>query len=139
VTVNGGAGDDSIGAEFERDYLDHIIPDAVNGGPFAPVNLVGGEGNDTLRGGIGDAVLDGGPGVNDLRGNPGRFTIVEAPQPQAAETGSETAEAGSADSQTAAPVVAPARTSPAIANAAANSLLDSDAPVLGQKDDALWG
>jgi hypothetical protein len=126
VTVNGGAGDDAIGGEYERDYIDHIIPAATGDGPYASVNLIGGEGNDTLVGGIGEAMLDGGPGLNDLRGNPGRFTIVEAPAPQ------------TSDSDIIQAVFAPVNTLPQIAQTPGNSLLDSQTPVLGQRDDQLW-
>lgn len=85
TTVNGGAGDDEIGGETDRGFLDVLIQ--IGDGPFAPVHLIGGEGNDFLGGGIGDTVADGGPGNDTMRGSKsayghnGTFTILDAPPP----------------------------------------------------------
>lgn len=78
TTVNGGAGNDEIGGETDRNYLWEPIPD-IGDGPFAPAHFIGGEGDDTLVGGIGDTVVEGGPGVNDMWGRKGLFTILDAP------------------------------------------------------------
>ena len=78
TTVNGGAGDDSIGGENEFNYLGERIADPADG-PYAPVHLIGGEGNDTLVGGIGDTVAEGGPGNDLMYGRKGLFTILDPP------------------------------------------------------------
>jgi Ca2+-binding RTX toxin-like protein len=78
MTVNGGAGDDSIGGENEFNYLGERIADPGDA-PFAPVHLIGGDGNDTLVGGIGDTVAEGGPGTNVMYGRKGLFTILDSP------------------------------------------------------------
>jgi Ca2+-binding RTX toxin-like protein len=80
TTVNGGAGDDSIGGENEFNYLGERIADPGDA-PFAPVHLIGGEGNDTLVGGIGDTVAEGGAGNDLMYGRKGLFTILDAPPP----------------------------------------------------------
>src|SRR5260221_1044659 len=73
TTVNGGAGDDSIGGENEFDYVNDRIRN-LGDGPFAPVHLIGGDGNDTLVGGLGDTVAEGGAGTNQMYGRKGLFT-----------------------------------------------------------------
>jgi Ca2+-binding RTX toxin-like protein len=78
TTVNGGAGDDSVGGENEFNYLGERIADPGDA-PFAPVHLIGGEGNDTLVGGIGDTVAEGGPGNDLMYGRKGLFTILDSP------------------------------------------------------------
>jgi len=78
TTVIGGAGDDAIGGENEFDYVNDRIRN-LGDGPFAPVHLIGGEGNDTLVGGIGDTVAEGGAGANQMYGRKGLFTILDAP------------------------------------------------------------
>jgi Ca2+-binding RTX toxin-like protein len=80
TTVNGGAGNDEISGESDRNYLWELIPN-IGDGPFAPAHFIGGEGNDTLVGGIGDTVVEGGPGENRMFGRPGLFTILDAPTP----------------------------------------------------------
>jgi hypothetical protein len=77
TTVNGGAGDDSIGGENEFNFVGDRIEN-LGDGPFAPVHLIGGEGNDTLVGGIGDTEVEGGPGTNVMYGRKGLFTILDA-------------------------------------------------------------
>ena len=78
TTVNGGAGDDSIGGENEFNYLGERIADPGDA-PFAPVHLIGGDGNDTLVGGIGDTVAEGDAGTNVMYGRKGLFTILDSP------------------------------------------------------------
>ena len=60
VTIDGGAGNDKLGGDYE-------------GGPET---LVGGPGNDTLNGGGGDDVLDGGDGDDVLKGGTGRDRVL---------------------------------------------------------------
>jgi hypothetical protein len=75
TTINGGAGDDEIGGEGDRDVMDVLID--IGDGPFAPVHLIGGEGDDLLGGGIGDTVAEGGPGNDTMRPWKGSFTVLD--------------------------------------------------------------
>lgn len=81
TTINGGAGNDEIGGEGDRGVLDVKIQ--VGDGPFAPVHLIGGEGDDLLGGGLGDTTADGGPGTDTMRPGKGPFTILDPPPPTA--------------------------------------------------------
>jgi Ca2+-binding RTX toxin-like protein len=66
IVVDGRAGYDDINAKG----------DAVVGTAFSlPLDLRGGEGNDTLNGGNGDDVLNGGNGNDNLFGNDGNDTL----------------------------------------------------------------
>ena len=60
LTIDGGAGNDSI-----------FVATSVKQG----VQLLGGDGNDTLSGGSGNDTIDGGAGQDDLRGNAGNDLI----------------------------------------------------------------
>jgi Ca2+-binding RTX toxin-like protein len=90
TTVNGGAGDDAFGGENEFNFVGDRIRN-LGDGPFAPVHLIGGDGDDTLAGGIGDTVVEGGSGTNQMYGRKGLFTIadvpVESPPPFVGEEG----------------------------------------------------
>jgi len=63
VTVVGGAGNDSFVAQRDRNNYDEPIAFAGQG-PFAPVTLIGGDGDDDLHAGIGDCYMDGGAGTD---------------------------------------------------------------------------
>jgi Ca2+-binding RTX toxin-like protein len=57
TTVDGGAGDDLLGGQSDRDHIDLIIP-----GPYMGVTLIGGDGDDTLCSGVAPDLLEGGAG-----------------------------------------------------------------------------
>ena len=63
ITISGGAGNDALYGQDDRDHIDLIIP-----GPYTDmgVTLIGGEGNDTLAAGVGPDLLDGGAGDDEL-------------------------------------------------------------------------
>jgi len=77
-TLKGGAGNDELGGETARNYMDEPI-EGIGTRPFAPVHLIGGEGDDFLGGGIGDAIVEGGPGNNRMYPRKGLFTVSDAP------------------------------------------------------------
>ena len=82
VTFNGDAGNDAV-------YVFSSpagVPTAVNAGAgddliavrsdlTVPLNLYGGDGNDTIYGGAGNSLIDGGSGNNTLRAQGGNATI----------------------------------------------------------------
>jgi Ca2+-binding RTX toxin-like protein len=73
ITVNGGAGDDDLGGQGDRDHIDLIIP-----GPYTDmaVTLIGGEGNDTLGAGAGPDRLEGGAGDDLLVAERSQATLL---------------------------------------------------------------
>jgi Ca2+-binding RTX toxin-like protein len=73
MTIDGGAGDDELGGQSNRDELDLIIP-----GPYTDmgVTLIGGDGNDTLGAGVGPDVLEGGAGDDELWAAYARSTLL---------------------------------------------------------------
>jgi hypothetical protein len=81
TTVNGGAGDDDLMGEFDRDYQDAQIAFRNQQHAYAPVVLSGGDGNDRLMARIGDATLIGGAGDDQFVTNEswGHNTIVDDP------------------------------------------------------------
>jgi hypothetical protein len=62
VTVNGGAGDDDLCGENERNNVDHPIAFREYPSSYAKVVLNGGDGNDCLEARIGDTTLIDGAG-----------------------------------------------------------------------------
>jgi Ca2+-binding RTX toxin-like protein len=78
LTVMGGAGNDTIDGQGDRDSEQHTIA-VRGGGPYAPVTLIGGDGDDSLYGGIGDALMDGGAGNDRFVNGWGRNTILDEP------------------------------------------------------------
>jgi Ca2+-binding RTX toxin-like protein len=95
IRIDGGNGDDNIviGPETRENmgFTPEFVPvtqsleliggngnDTLIGGD-ANDTLLGGPGDDELAGGDGDDFLNGGPGDNTLRGNAGNNTIVRPP------------------------------------------------------------
>ncbi len=87
LTINGGAGDDTIkanagvegqiGIVFNGDEGDDFLSaDATLNGGAGNDTLVGGAGADTLNGGDGNDILDGGEGDDAVNGDAGDDTIL---------------------------------------------------------------
>jgi Ca2+-binding RTX toxin-like protein len=80
ITIIGGAGDDELLAQTDRNWHGKRI--AWKGPrPFAPTVLIGGDGNDTLVSGIGDATMLGGSGDDHYTRGWGDDTIVDDDSP----------------------------------------------------------
>jgi Ca2+-binding RTX toxin-like protein len=62
VTVIGGAGNDELYGQHDRDAVDGLLDGGV-----PPSTLIGGEGDDIVYSGLGGGVIDGGGGADDLR------------------------------------------------------------------------
>ena len=66
VTMNGGAGDDELWGEGDRQVLDEVVAFRDQQTTYAHVVLNGGDGNDYLVAGIGDTTLIGGAGDDTI-------------------------------------------------------------------------
>jgi Ca2+-binding RTX toxin-like protein len=141
ATINGGAGDDEMGGEGDRDFMDHPIQ--IGDGPFAPLHLIGGEGNDSLGGALGDTFAEGGPGNDTMRGlgkagygNNGAFTILDAPTPEGSIH--KTIDAGDNASTGSTSPSLPAPPASALPATLEDSLLISEPSLLGDHADEIW-
>jgi Ca2+-binding RTX toxin-like protein len=77
LTVNGGAGNDSIKADTGVENTIGITLNGDNGDDFLSADAIlnGGAGNDTLQGGLGNDTLNGGDGDDILIVSPGNDTL----------------------------------------------------------------
>ena len=144
TTINGGAGDDEMGGETDRDFMD--VPIQIGDGPFAPLHLIGGEGDDSLGGALGDTFAEGGPGNDTMRGGKsgyehyGAFTILDqqpdpAPTPTPESTPTTEPQAEPLSEVAAVPTASLPATPSGTLEA---SLLKSEGSLLNQHTDEIW-
>jgi hypothetical protein len=83
VTMNGGAGDDELYGEDDRNNVDDPIAFREYQSSYAKVVLNGGDGNDRLQAGIGDTTLIGGAGDDQISTGDrwGHNTVIDDPGP----------------------------------------------------------
>ena len=83
VTMNGGAGDDELYGEDDRNNVDDPIAFREYQSYYAKVVLNGGDGNDRLQAGIGDTTLIGGAGDDQISTGDrwGHNTVIDDPAP----------------------------------------------------------
>jgi len=147
TTINGGAGDDDLYGEYDRNNYDEPIAFRKRQSSYADVVLNGGDGDDRLDARIGDTTMIGGAGNDQFVTADawGHNTIVDDDPPPpappakshlAASPAPHDVNAGAAP-RTDAPV-APAPTPPTPFSTQPLTAATNGPAVLGDPADALW-